>query len=558
MDSLHPLTKLLLEKRGITTDEEARIFLYPDYERDLHDPFLILNMDRAVERIIRGFKENERLAVWGDYDCDGIPGTTVLVSFLQKIGYTNFEVYIPHRTKEGYGLNNEGLKKLHESGVSLVVTVDSGITDIEPVAFGNSLGMEIIVTDHHLPGPKIPPAYAVINSKQEEDTYPFDMLAGCAVAFKLAQALLLRMREQEASLPVSLFVPPLGWEKWLLDLVGISTVADMVPLRGENRALAHFGLKVLQKTPRPGLLALFKKARLNPRFIAEDDIGFALGPRINAASRMDDPRRAFELLSTEDLAHAETLASHLESLNRTRKAAVLDIMESVDAQLFTKKDAPLLVVGDHEWRPGIVGLAASRIVDQHQKIAFVWGSYGAGEAKGSCRSDGTVNIVDLMREAKDVFIDFGGHEEAGGFSVEKDRIHELEEALTSALLKVARKEGRSPRTDVAVDFQLTLSGVSWDTFRAVEILAPFGMANPRPQFLFPRVEVCSVRRFGAKGEHCEISVTDGTSKPVVASQFFAPDYGVGVGDKIDLIGCLEKSMWGRGPSLKIRISKIDR
>src|SRR3989344_55713 len=291
LGSFPQLLRELLLHRGITNKDDAERFLKPDYVRDSHDPFLIKNMDVAVTRTLEALKRGEKVAIWSDYDCDGIPGAVLLHDFFKKIG-ANFVNYIPHRHEEGYGLNKIGIEELSGQGVTLMITVDSGITDIEPVLHAKKLGIYVIVTDHHLPGKTLPEAYAVLNSKQEGDQYPYKYLAGSGVAFKLIQALILRGSENGQ------ITLPNGWEKWLLDMAGLATIADMVPLTGENRMLAYFGLLVLRKSPRLGLIKLCRKMRVRQRELTEDDVGFMVVPRINAASRMGVPFDAFRLLTT--------------------------------------------------------------------------------------------------------------------------------------------------------------------------------------------------------------------------------------------------------------------
>jgi single-stranded-DNA-specific exonuclease len=310
------LTQTLLFNRNITSEEEAEIFLNPDYERDIYDPFLIMGMERAVERILSAIENEEKIVIYGDYDCDGIPGSVVLHDFFKKIGYKDFENYIPHRHEEGYGFHAHAVEEFAKEGVGLVITVDCGITDVDAVKRADELGIDVIITDHHLPQETLPPAFVILNSKQKEDTYPDDMLCGAGVAWKLVQALLARGRKEK------IFDVSDGWEKWLLDMAGLSTIADMVPLLKENRALAHFGLKVLRKSPRPGLQKLLRKAKVAQVHLTEDDVGFMIAPRINAASRMDVPMEAFRLLSTDDEIVAGELSEHLHNINNERKLSV--------------------------------------------------------------------------------------------------------------------------------------------------------------------------------------------------------------------------------------------
>lgn len=549
------LVQTLLKKRGITNAADADHFLYPDFERDVRDPFGILNMGKAVERILKAIDSNERIAVYADYDCDGIPGATLFNDFLKKIKYENFEVYIPHRNIEGYGLNNKALDLLASRGATLVITIDCGIVDVEEADYALTLGIDLIITDHHLPQDVLPNAYAVINSKQAADTYHDNMLCGAAVAWKLVSALLARRGES--------WGVPVGWEKWLLDMAGLSTIADMVPLRNENRALAQFGLMVLRKSRRPGLLALLRKMDMVQGNIIEDDIGFMIGPRINAASRMGNPMDAFRLLSAETPEQAEEYAEKLMHLNDARKGLVASMVKEAHRHLEARELDGLLreiiVIGNPEWKPGLVGLVAMNLVEKYGKTIFVWGRTEDGDIKGSCRSDGTVHVVDMMTSVREgVFIDVGGHEEAGGFSVSKDEIHTLEDELVKAY-QLVRKEKESE--ELAVDTTLSLKEVNWVNWKQIEKFAPFGMANPKPVFLFEKVKIAEARYFGKEKTHLELSFENSSVKAIL---FFARTKeevnakydGLTAGDIVDLVATMEVNTFRNKRELRLRIVNV--
>jgi single-stranded-DNA-specific exonuclease len=418
----------LLHARGIVEADEAARFLAPDFERDSHDPFLLPDMELAVARIKAALALGERIAVWSDYDCDGIPGGVMLAQFLRRIGLS-VQHYIPHRHEEGYGLNVEGIEELAQTGVKLIITVDLGTTEHESIAFAKQKGIEIIVTDHHLVAGPLPEALAVINPKRPDSKYPFDGLCGAGVAWKLVQGVLQVMRASGQP-----FNYALGQEKWLLDLVGIATLSDMVPLRGENRMLARYGLLVARKARRPGLSALLSLLRIKPHTLTEDDIGFMVAPRINAASRMGNPDTAARLLGSEDALEAQGLARQLQALNDERKGLVAATVKEANKRLKTMDltKSPVIVMGNPAWRPGILGLVASNLVEAHGKPVFLWGREGGEVLRGSCRSSNGINIVELMGAAGSAFDHFGGHSASGGFSVLQERAHELPERLASA------------------------------------------------------------------------------------------------------------------------------
>ena len=492
------LVRVLLAKRGVENDADVAAFLNPDYELHTHDPFLLQGMDVAVARVFTAIKAGERIAVYADFDCDGIPGAALLSDLFNKIEYTNFEVYLPHRDREGYGFHPDAIAVLAERGVKLIITVDVGTTAIDAVAYAKEKGIDVIVTDHHeIPG-ELPDAIAVLNPKLAP--YPFPHLCGAAVAFKLAQAVIeeghKRKLKQFEDIPV-------GWEKWLLDMVAVATVADMVPLIGENRVLTHWGLQVLRKSPRSGVRALCGKLRLRQEELSEGDIGFSIAPRINAASRMDEPDLALRLLVTRDVAEAESLAAQLEKLNSRRKGVVASLVKQARAHVkerFADGDR-VVVLGNPEWKPALLGLAANSIMGDRGGIVCMWGRDGNGKLKGSCRSDGDVSLLDLFQNAGDVFEEYGGHAASGGFTVSHEHVHRLPEALARAV------ETLPPRQDaVAIehDLLLTLPDMSSALFKEVSRMAPFGVGNPKPLFLLSNTTIVGVKRFGKENNHVEV------------------------------------------------------
>lgn len=549
------LVQTLLKKRGITNARDAEHFLSPDFVRDVRDSFGILNMEKAVERILRAVDTGERIAIFADYDCDGIPGAVIFNDFLKKIKYENFEVYIPHRNSEGYGLSTKAIDLVLSRGAALLITIDSGITDVVEVAHANSLGMDVIITDHHLPSETLPNAYVILNSKQVGDTYHDNMLCGAAVVWKLVTALLIRRGES--------WGVPAEWEKWLLDMVGLSTIADMVPLQKENRALAQYGLMVMRKSRRPGLLALLAKMDMTQKNIVEDDIGFMIGPRINAAGRMGDPMDAFRLLSAETSEEANEYADKLIHLNDTRKGVVASMVKEalkhLEARNLDSSLQDIIVIGNPLWKPGLVGLVASNLVEVYSRTVFVWGRTEDGCIKGSCRSDGTVSVVELMTCVREgVFESVGGHDEAGGFSVSNDAIHTLEDELVE-VYQAVRKEKED--ASLMIDTTLTLAEVNWATWKQIEKFAPFGIGNSKPTFLFENVRLASARYFGKEKTHLELSF-EGT--PTKAILFFARTKDeenarydeFKTGDTIDLVATMEVNTFRNARELRLRIVDI--
>lgn len=546
-----PLTRRLLANRGIENSVAAEAFLNPSYETHIHDPFLMMNLEQAVDQIYGAIKANEKICIFADYDCDGIPGAVMWDDFFKTIKFTNYQIYIPDRHKEGYGLGIESIKEIFDAGAKLLVTLDLGITAVEEVEYAKTLPLPIIITDHHLPQEVLPDTL-IVNPKQPGDMYPDNMLCGSGVAWKVIQGFIKKYGAE--------FEIPIGFGKWLLDMAGLATLADMVPLRLENRAIAHFGLKVLRKTRRPGLLSLLRKANIASQSLQEDDVTFSICPKLNAASRMDSPMRAFELLSASD-ATAGAHADHLIGLNDERKILVANIMKNVKKTLSHEERVvkPVIVIGDPSWRAGILGLVAGKIVEEFGKPAFVWGKEGSEHIKGSCRSDGSVNLVELMQLLPPGAVtEFGGHAGAGGFSAAGDEIHFLEERLATAYEKVTKIE-MDAGAERDYETTLSLDDVGVRTFAEIDRLAPFGAGNPKPVFLFQNISVADARTFGKAKDHLELRFVDSRGRSVKAIQFFKTpdDYAVLAEQKpINLYAFIEKSVFGRREEVRLRIVDV--
>ncbi len=562
------LLEKLLTLRGYGDPVLRDQFLNPKYDA-MHDPFLMDDMERAVNRIFSAMEKNEKICIYSDYDADGIPGAVILHDFFKKVGYVNFSNYIPHRHTEGYGVHQAALKQLADEGAKLVVTVDVGITAVTEVEYGNSLGLEIIVTDHHEPLEVLPAAFAIVNPKLGE--YPDRMLCGSGTAFKLVQGLILRApsalsRLQNSATPQTGFgfesigrcaeaMP--GWEKWLLDMAGLATLSDMVPLVNENRIIAYLGMKVLQKTKRPGLVALFQKAGINLSYLIEDDVVFSITPRLNAASRMAHPDDAFKTLSTTNPREAAVAAEHLSSLNDERKKIVARIMKDVHRKVSARKSSDdlkkILVIGDPSWPAGILGLIAGKVVEEYQVTTFVWGSEGE-VIKGSCRGVGDISIVTLMQSVSHLLVQFGGHEDAGGFTATRETIHFLEEEFCKKYDETKHEISKQVMT-IPHDMDLDLSDVTINHYRALRQMAPFGMGNPKPVFAFRNVKVESVRQFGKTTEHLEVGL--GTLRAI--SWYASPTsftHPIVAGENITLLAEFDHSVFRGKHELRLRIVDV--
>ena len=354
----------LLHYRNIREPEEKHGFLNPNYDLQTHDPFLLKDAEKAARRIIKAIENNEKVVVYSDYDGDGIPAGVVYHDFFKKIGFKNFINYIPHRHNEGFGLNVEAVEQFVKDGVKLLITLDCGISDVEAVRVGSEKGIDIIITDHHEPHEELPPAFAIVDHKQKDCNYPEKILCGSGVGFKLIQAIL----------KINRFGLKEGQEKWFLDMVGLATLSDMVPLVGENRVFAGYGLMVLRKSPRKGLMRLLSHLKIAQRFLTEDDVGFMITPRINAASRMGVPMDAFRLLATDDDEEAHKYVEHLDKINNERKGTVAAIVKEVKKIINERhRDNPrsVIVVGNPEWRPSLLGLVANTCSEEFGRPAFL-------------------------------------------------------------------------------------------------------------------------------------------------------------------------------------------
>jgi len=550
------LLELLLLNRGIKLEDQDK-FLNPLYEH-LYDPYLLKDMEKSCVRIFEAIEAKEKIVIYSDYDCDGIPAAVIMNDFFTKISYENFSIYIPDRHDEGYGLHADAIEEFINTEVKLLITFDLGITAVKEVAQAQASGIDVIITDHHLPQEEIPRAFAIINPKQDGCEYPDKNLCGAGLAFKLVQALIKKYGEY--------WKISEGWEKWSLDMAGLATLADQVPLIGENRVLAYYGLKVLQRGRRPGLAELFRKAGVDISKMNEEDVTFTLAPRLNAASRMGSPMRAFEVLATTDVVEAKTLADHLAKINDERKQIVMHIMKDVKKTLTKREEKSVIVIGNPSWRVGILGLVASKIAEEYKKPAFVWGSEGSEIIRGSCRVWGNHNLVDIMTKLpENSLLNFGGHVSAGGFSVSHEEVHFLEERLLTVFDGItdlpAGEAGTKESTALHdIDATITLDDVTSENYSVIEKLAPYGTGNPKPTFVFKDIPITEIKEFGKDKNHLELIFLNSKGRPVKAIMFFKTRESFGrtltVGEKIQLTATFEKSTFAGRTELRLRIVGI--
>jgi len=445
----------LLFNRGLKTQKQIDQFLSPDYGQDILDPFLFPDMPKAVERIYQAVKSKEKIAIHGDYDADGVTSTVLLADVLQKLG-AKFIIYIPHREKEGYGLSKKTIKYLASKKVKLIITVDCAISNAPEVELAQKKGIEVIITDHHNEPLVLPQAYAIINPKVKKCNYPTYNLAGVGVAFKLAQAIISQDKNN---------IFGTGYEKWLLDLVAIGTVTDVMPLIGENRTLLNFGLVVLNKTKRIGLKLLAQKANIWPvtekELINSENVGYVLGPRLNAAGRMDHANSAYELLATEDNKEAEKLVASLEASNQKRQKLTEKIMTEIKAQIKDINKEFLILADGKNWPLGVIGLAAGKIKDELNRPVLVISKLGK-KIVGSGRSIDEFNLIEALNKVADCFEAYGGHAGAAGFTLKnKNVLVDFKKRISQ--ITAAELKGKDLTPKLAVETELNLEDLSFLT-----------------------------------------------------------------------------------------------
>ncbi len=493
---LSPLLATLLYSREQRDPAAAATFLAADFRSGLHDPMLMKGMPEAVERIAAAVRAGEPMAVYGDFDTDGVTAVTLLMQAIRAMG-GDIRPYIPHRTREGYGLNNLAVSQLAEDGVRLLITVDCGISNAAEIAEAARIGLDVIVTDHHHPPAALPPAYAIVNPKQPGCPYPFKDLVGVGIAYKLVQALVrhglslggLRGRD-------------------LLDVVALGTVTDMGPIRGENRVLVKAGIEAINSTERPGLKALIAVAGLNRGKVTSGDIGYLLGPRINAAGRLDDAVLAYKLLLAEDGATAAAIAQELNQTNRERQDLTRRVQAAAkeQAEAAGKHELPIVVIAGDEFPAGVVGLVAGKLVEEWGRPVLLI-EQGPEESRGSARSVPGFSIIDALTSCGDLFVRFGGHAAAAGFTIPTASIPILEERLLALADQQLTDEMLQPT--LTVDAAVALNELGWELLGELKRLEPFGQANPQPTLMSAGVQVVDARPRGAEGQHLRLLLRDG-------------------------------------------------
>ncbi|MCM3568431.1 single-stranded-DNA-specific exonuclease RecJ [Neobacillus mesonae] len=523
--NISPLVASLLINRGFDSASSARFFLFGHDE--FHDPYLFKGMDTAVNRIRTAIEQNEPILIYGDYDADGVSSTSVLMLTLRDLG-ANVQFYIPNRFTEGYGPNEAAFRHAAESGIQLIITVDTGIAAVHEAGVAKELGLDLIITDHHEPGPVIPEALAIIHPKLPGSTYPFRELAGVGVAFKLAHALYGQVPEH------------------LLEIAVIGTIADLVSLTGENRLIAKKGLEKLKVTNNIGLRAIFKNAGIDPMSINEETIGFTLAPRINAVGRLTDAVLAVDLILTQDPNEAEQLAEEMEALNKSRQGIVNTIAEEAIQEVETKYPIDtnkVLVIGKEGWNAGVIGIVASKLVEKYYRPAIVLSfDKEKGLAKGSARSIPGFDLFQNLSTLRDILPHFGGHPMAAGMTLKLEDVAELREKLNQRANELMTDEDFIPVT--FLDEEVQLEDVHLSALDELSLLSPFGVDNPKPKVLINNVEITSLRKIGSEHNHLKITVNDkGANLDGVGFGLGAVVDEISPASKISLIGELSINEW---------------
>ena len=555
---MHPALLGLLWRRGIQTKEDMEVFLNPDWDRDTHDASMFNNMEQAVERVFSALQNGEMITVHGDYDADGVCGSSVLIWTLRDIcralGYDESKIshYIPHREKEGYGMSVATVKHLHEhEKTKLVITVDCGISNKEAIDLGKDMGIDTIVCDHHTIPPELPKEAILIHPLIEDEQFPNKYLCGTGVAYKLASGLIQHARKIGADLPE-------GYDKWLLDLVAIATVTDVMQLKGENRVLEKFGLKVLNKTRRPGLRKLVQITGGKFGELDTTSIGFQIGPRLNAAGRMTHANEALDLMIEEDDLLATEKAMRLHELNKERQNASARMYR--EAKKIVEKDNShsLIVVWSEGWSPGIVGLVAGKLVTDFNKPVYAVAKEG-DHYVGSGRTPDGFNVTDALHAVSDHLDKFGGHPQACGFSTTGDeRFMQAVEGMRAFADEALKEIDLSPK--LVLDDEITLEDVDWPLFEQIEKCKPYGQGNPEPIFAVKNVEIIAMQGVGKDGAHLKLSVRSdrGTIRKGIGFRFGKMIEDLSLGDRVDIAFHFSENRWNGSSEIQLMIKDLKK
>jgi single-stranded-DNA-specific exonuclease len=518
-----PLIAQLLHNRGVKP-EEIDAFLSADSKLE-GNPFLLPDISQAISRIYKAVLEREKIAVYGDFDVDGVTATVIIIEGLSRLG-AEVIPYIPDRIDEGHGVKLSALEKLQAQGVSLVITVDCGVTDVVEVKRAREMGIDMIITDHHITLKDLPRAIAIVDPKRKDSIYPYPDLAGAGVAFKLLQALFHKDSREK-------------WISKLMDLVVLATVTDLVPLVGENRYLVREGLRELNRSSHVGIQEMVKLAGLKLGELDAEDISWVLGPRLNAAGRMNNASSSYELLTTQSSEESRLLALELEQKNAERQKLTSEVLSQAREKLAPKLDLPVLIDADESYSVRVIGLVAGRLADEFYRPAIII-NVGPELCQGSCRSIPEFNVAAVLEECHSLLNTFGGHPLAAGFTVTRQNLTRLQERITT--LATERLGHLELRPEMVIDADVPLSVLTGDTFNSIQKLSPFGRGNPQPTFLTRQVEVVECRNFGSQGRWLRLKLKQGNIT-WQAIDFKSRKTKKEIPPYIDIVYNLEKSRW---------------
>ncbi len=540
---MNQIFKTLLENRGLKTQAQRQAFLQPDYGQ-LGDPMKLPDMKQAVARLKTAHSKKQKVVIYGDYDIDGLSATTLLFDAFTQFGF-DVSTFIPSRFDEGYGLSSEAIERLSEDGAQLIVTVDCGSLSIDEIAHAKKLGVDVIVTDHHNLGDKLPDAIAIINPKRTDHTYPFRDFSGVGVAFGLVRALQTKLKGLDD-----------GHEKWLLDLVALGTICDIVPLVGENRTLAFWGLKVMSQTKRPGIRALMAIAKINPHELTARSLGFGLGPRLNASGRLETAQLSLDLMTTKDNGQALQLAQELDSMNQMRRKEQNRIFQEAVLVVQKYSDDDVLVISHSSWNHGIVGIVAAKILEAHHKPTFVLQELG-DETKGSARSFGDFSVGEAIRASEKHIIKGGGHHLAAGVTLKTIKITDFRVSVNQYYksLKLAdQKSHLLPKAEITLK---GFEGLDEDLVTQIAQLEPFGDSNGQPIFMIENLTVEQTRTMGDQKQHVKLTLRDDVGNSMQFLAFSAPaHYFAQPGQQINVWATLDMNEWMGNKSVEGRLLEV--
>lgn len=505
------LFEKILASRNIDKDK-LNSFLSPDYDLEKGDPYLLPDMQKAVDRIKTAYEKGEKIVIYGDYDVDGISATALLLDAFESFGFKDIQSFIPNRFVEGYGMTIGAVDKIKSMDANLIITVDCGSLCHNEISYANSLGIDTVVTDHHNVAETPPPAVAAVNPRFGGHLYPFSDLAGVGVAFKLVQAL---QKELDGL--------PEGYEKWLLDLVALGTVCDIVKLTGENRANVYWGIEVMKKQRRTGLKALMAVANIDKADISAKTLGFVFGPRINAAGRMETASLALDMLISKNSDDALNKANYIDDLNSHRRQMQDDIFKEACKIALDYKDDDVLVINGKNWNHGIIGIVAAKILEKFKKPVYILAENDNGETKGSARSFGDFSAADAVRAADDIIIKGGGHAAAAGVTLKNDKISDFRQRVNefyNSLQLNNQERCLLPKADVEID---DFSEINEDLVGKIATMEPFGNGNPEPVIKITAADIVNVQHMGTDGQHIKLSARDSDGVVIRMLAFNAPE-----------------------------------